>query len=86
MPARDETAWEVVEGDHGDDLTYARLRGEPTATPTDEVRTAEEVGAAERKTTREHRRASTPPRLPTSTRSSRGSTSPRSRAPASMAR
>ena len=47
MPARkDETAWKQVEGDHADDQTYERLHQDPTQPPTDEKRTAEEVGEA----------------------------------------
>lgn len=47
MPARDETAWEPVAGDHGDDVTYQRIRLNPEAPPTDEVQTAEEIAATE---------------------------------------
>lgn len=44
MPAsRDETNWTRVEGDHADDATYLRAPLAPTAQPTDEARTAEEI-------------------------------------------
>lgn len=43
MPARDETAWEPVVGDHGDDVAYQRVRLSPTAQPTDEAQTAVEA-------------------------------------------
>lgn len=44
MPAsRDETAWRRVEGDHSEDASYVRSPLAPTAQPTDEARTEEEI-------------------------------------------
>ena len=48
MPAqKDETRWQVVEGDHADDTSYGRAEQNPEAQPTDELRTEEELAATE---------------------------------------